>query len=99
MSAVVVGHWFNGWFMRLFGRAYLVVADEELPVAWGRPTPVQLPDAPVRIGAGVRYLDRGPLLGCEPQAYEGHLGTRGTEALRVTLRNGFWNHSPFRLVP
>ena len=97
-SVVVVGHWVKGWVLRLFGRAYVVVEDDELPVAWDRPTAVQLPDAPVRIGGGVRYLGRGPLLGCEAQTYEGHLRAGSTGVARITLRNGFWNHSPFRIV-
>ena len=97
VTVVVTGHWLSAWFLRLLARPWVVVDGEERRVRWGEPTPVSLPEQPVLVGAGVRYLGRGPLLGCEQEPYGGHLGARGG-APRLTLRNGFWNHTPFRLV-
>lgn len=97
-------HWINGWFLRLFGRAYLVVNDAELLVRWGHRTTVDLPDGPVEIGAGVRYLGRGPLLGYEPETLFTEATGPTTDAgdggppREIELRNGFFNHEPFRVV-
>lgn len=98
VSAVVVGHWFNYGFLRIFGRPYLVVDGREHAVEWGRPVEVQLPDRPVPVGAGVRYREGGALLGHEPQTYDRHVRTQADGVPQMTFRNGFWNHTPFRLV-
>lgn len=105
-SVLITTHWVNGWFLRLFSRPYFVMNEQEFSARWGKAMDVSLPDGPVRLCAGVRYFNRGPLLGCEPETVDFEKDHRddtehGSESLRhpkIVFRNGFWNHSPFRVV-
>ena len=94
LRARVTTHWFNGWFLRLFARPYLVVDGVEHAVRWGRATDVPVSAGSVRIGAGVRYAGRGALLGAESTPVD----ARAREGDVLVLRNGFWNHTPFRII-
>lgn len=88
-------HWVNGWFIRMFASPVVCVNDRQLPASFSEPTVVSVEDHALRIGAGIRYFSRGPVLGCEPELF------RVDESLNevsVVLKNGFWNHSPFRIV-
>ncbi|UNX53167.1 hypothetical protein MF406_08960 [Georgenia sp. TF02-10] len=98
-------HWFNGWFLRLFSRPYLVIDGEELATRWGKTLDVPLSDGPVRICAGVRYFRRDPLLGCRPETLNvdelssaADHDSGSSHRPQIVFRNGFWNHSPFRVV-
>ncbi|MCP3425896.1 hypothetical protein NBM05_07720 [Rothia sp. AR01] len=95
LSVRVTAHWANGWLLRAFARPFLVVDGVERPVRWAEPAEVEAAGDVVRLGAGVRYRRADPLGGCEPETLE--LG--GAEPPReVELRNGFLNHTPFRVV-
>jgi len=99
----VVAHWFNSWFLTTFSHPYVVVDGERRRVAWGEPTPIVTKGTSLSLGAGVRYFGRGPLLGCEPEVVDlfraGDAGTPvGAGDATVVLRNGFLNHTPFRIV-
>nr|WP_297429520.1 hypothetical protein [uncultured Actinotalea sp.] len=97
-SVRVRAHWVNGWFLRLFARPVVVVDGVEVPARWGQATELELPDRPSRIGAGVRYRGTRALLGCEPEEVAPLPTADGVAPRTVELRNGPWNHSPFRVV-
>lgn len=97
VSARVTTHWMNGWFLRLFSRAYLVIGTEEIQVEWGKWVTAELPNGPVQVGAGVRYTSRSELGGFEPRTIQQQDGTSCGSIRELTLRNGFWNHSPFEV--
>ena len=97
VNARVTTHWMNGWFLRLFSRAYLVVGEEEIAVDWGKWIAVEVPDGPVQIGAGVRYTSKADLGGFEPQTIQQPSEGSSESTRSLVLRNGFWNHTPFKV--
>ncbi len=96
IRVAVAGHWINAWFMRLFARPYVVVDGRRRRARWGKPVTFDVPETDVELGAGIRYFDRGPLLGYEPRAVRvGELSADSSGVL--VFRNGLLNHQPFRL--
>lgn len=97
VNARVTTHWMNGWFLRFFSRPYLVIDNEEVAVEWGKWTAVEIPEGPVQVGAGVRYARTSELGGFEPQTLQPQGDELSRSTRRLVLRNGFWNHTPFRV--
>nr|BFF07223.1 hypothetical protein GCM10023233_21920 [Brevibacterium otitidis] len=88
-------HWMNGWFIRMFASPVVCVNDRQFPASFTEPTVVSVDVHALRIGAGIRYFSRGPVLGCEPELFR---VDESFNEVNVVLKNGFWNHSPFRIV-
>lgn len=85
----------NGWFIRMFASPVVCVNDKQLQASFSEPTVVSVEDHAARIGAGIRYFSRGPVLGCEPELCS---VDESSDVVNVVLKNGFWNHSPFTIV-
>jgi hypothetical protein len=93
----ITTHWVNGWFLRLFSRPYLVIDDEEVAVEWGKWIAVEMPEGPVQVGAGVRYTRTSELGGFKPHMLQPQSDETSGSTRRLVLRNGFWNHTPFKI--
>lgn len=93
VDVAIKTHWLNGWFLRLFSTPYAVAGSSEQRLTWGRTEAVPLGENGC-VGVGVRYFDKGSLLGVE----EAQVKHRRENASTLVFRNGFWNHDPFRLV-
>jgi hypothetical protein len=95
----VTGHWLNAWFMRLFARPYMVIDGKRHRVRWSEPNRINVDADEVELGAGIRYFDRGGLLGFEPERVE--IQARAAQdpdaTVSIILRNGFLNHTPFHV--
>lgn len=88
-------HWMNGWFIRMFASPVLCVNGKQIPASFRAPTVVSVEQPVVRIGAGIRYFSRGPVLGCEPELCRVDDSSGG---VNLVFKNGVWNHSPFTIV-
>lgn len=95
----VTTHWLNGWFLRAFTRPYIVVNSTEYSARFSRPIAIESDENTLVIGAGIRYFNRGALLGFKPEVFECDTPLPADAAVEITLQNGPWNHSPFRCLP
>lgn len=89
-------NWLNGWFIRVFSRPYIVIDGVEHLVKFSTPKCFSSNANSITIGAGIRYFGRGQLLGYEAETFILDPQPNGT--IEIILRNGFWNHSPFRII-
>jgi len=94
MKVVIETHWLNGWFLRLFATPYVVTGSAEQEARWGATATVPAGGDREGVGVGVRYFNRGSLLGLEKVM----VALPQSGATTLVFRNGFWNHDPFRLV-
>lgn len=94
----VMTHWVNGWFIRLFARPFLVIDDVEHRASFREPLMVRVSGDSVSVGAGIRYGGTRTLMGCEPEVIDIQGDAGPSRPIEVVLKNGFWNHAPFRIV-
>lgn len=94
----VTTHWVNGWFVCLFARPFVVIDDAEHRTSFREPLTARVSGDSVSVGAGIRYGGTRRLMGCEPEVIDIPEDAGPSTPIEVVLRNGFWNHAPFRIV-
>lgn len=86
-------HWFNGWFLKLFSVPVVRVEGVDIVGNWGEPIEVETEAGQVHVSVGARYRLSGSVLGAAESSFQ----VSESESLSLCARNGFFNHSPFKV--
>jgi hypothetical protein len=84
----------NGWFLRLFARAFAEVNLEETVCTWSGLTSITAQARPIHVTTFVRYRGTRVRLGSGSLDFVGVAGASYT----VVARNGVMNQTPFTPV-
>jgi hypothetical protein len=85
------GSWVNGWFLRIFTRAFVDVNGEEVACPWREITSISVAPGAVHLTSFIRYRGTSPRLGSGSIEF---VGTAGAQ-YRLVARNGVMNQTPF----